>query len=461
MLGNRAGTLALTKALHLFGYALYLAFNTAARLFPLQLVFVAGRGMGLLVWAVFWNRRRLAVLNLKMALGKSEAESRFLARRHFMNLGANLLSALKLATMSDAQIRRRVTVSIAPEIPAASDRKGWVAMLSHMGNWELLGRLSPLFPQYRFGAIYQRLANDYVDRHFKESRARSGVTLFDRREGYWKAVTFLQEGGALGVLTDQYAGMPGTWMPFFRRLTSTSALAAALAQRTGVDILPVVIRTTGIARWHVSVGHPIERSTDAEVLTARINRELERQITASPEDWLWSHNRWKTPRWGFLLSGSNRRIYFPPGFDRATLIPYRILIRSVDDPAEAAVALPAVRAIKNGRPDAEVTIVAPEDLLAFWKTSGAVDALIPVVPGESAGRVAKKIKQAGYFDVCILLPPTRRAAAEAFLAGVPYRLGPPRRFLLNYWENPPGEGDPPAQGEARYRRIAEAAGAKV
>jgi len=398
---------------------------------------------------------------MQIALGKSEEESRGLAFLHFMNLGANLLSALKIATMSDAQIRRRVTVEILPVIPPEPDRKGWVALLSHMGNWELLGRLSPLFPQYRFGAIYQKLANDFVDRHFKQSRARSGVTLFDRRDGYWKSVTFLEAGGVVGVLADQYAGTPGTWMPFFGRLTSTSTLAAALAQRAHVDILPVVINTTGLARWQVSVGHPLPKSGDPEALTADINRELERQITASPADWLWSHNRWKTPRYGFLLSGSNRRVFFPPGYDRSTLLPYRILVRSVDDPAEANITVPAVQAIKRGRPDAEVTVIAPETLLEFWNAVAEVDAVISFSPQESARAVAKKIARAGRFDVGILLPDTLCAAVEMALADVPYRLGSPHRFLLNHWGNPPGMQGPPASGPERYRRIAGSAGAVV
>ena len=253
------------KIFHLTGYALYLASTAVARWFPLPLVFLAGRGAGGICYLLFAKRRSLAVSNIRSTLGKTEAEARALARQHFMNLGANLLSALKIATMSDAQIRERVTVEIAPEIPDEADRKGWVAILSHMGNWELLGRLSPLFPQYRFGAIYQKLANDYVDRHFKQSRARSGVTLFDRRDGYWKSIAFLEAGGVLGVLSDQYAGTPGTWMPFFRRLTSTSPLAAALAQRAGVPVLPIVINTTGTARWHVSAGHPLEQIGRAHV----------------------------------------------------------------------------------------------------------------------------------------------------------------------------------------------------
>lgn len=450
------------KFLHLAGYALYLGCVFLAGLIPLPLVFLFGKCLGALAYHLLRKRRRLAVSNMMAALGIGETMARKRTRRHFRNLGANLLSMLKIPAMSDARLWRHVTVEISPEISPSPDSRGWVGVISHMSNWELLFRLLPkLFPDYRFGAVYQKLANGYVNRHFNNSRARFGVTLFDRRKGYWSSVAFLKSGGVVGVLTDQYAGVPGTWMPFFGRLTSTSTLAAVLAQKVGVKMVPVVINTTGWARWKITIGNPLPKGASPEASTAAINRELERQISASPSDWLWSHDRWKTPRLGFLLTSSHRRVFLPPDFPRSKLAPYRILVRSVDDPAEAEMSVPAVRAIKHGRPDAHVTVVATEALAGFWKAVAEVDEVIPFPAGESPLAVAGKIARVGRFEVGILLPQARRAAVEMFLAGIPYRFGPPARFLLNTWRNPPGVPDPDAAGEARYRRIAAAAGAAI
>jgi len=449
------------KYLHLGGYGLYLGCTVIARLVPLPVIFVLGQGLGALGYFLLRKRRKLAVGNIRIALGLDETASRQLARRHFVTLGANLLAMLKTATMSDAQLWRHITFDIAPEIAANPEQKGCVAVLSHMSNWELPGRLGRLFPGHQFGAIYQKLANSRVNRHFNESRARQGVRLFDRQEGFWNAVSFLESGGVLGVLADQFAGVSGTWMPFFGRLTSTSTLAAALAHRVGVDLVPVVINTTGLARWHVSIGSPLVRGSSPEAATAAINRELENQITACPADWLWSHDRWKTPRFGFLLSASNRRVFFPPGFDRAKLKPYQILVRSVDDPVEAKLTIAAVRAIKLGRPDARVTVVAAGPLAEMWRSVAEVDEVLVFPPDENPWVVAKTIARAGRFDVGILLPANPRPALEMLLAGVPYRLGPPGRLLLNFWRNAPGFSDPEPRGAERYRRIAGAAGAAL
>ncbi len=446
----------LKSFLHFAGYSAYLASVLLARVFPLALVFKVGEGFGILAFYLFHKRRLLTIQNLKLALRVRDSQARRLACQHFANLGANLLCMLKIPSMSDAELSQHVTVEISPDVSMTGH--GFVAVLGHMSNWELLGRSSALFPHHRFGAIYQKLANPAVNGHFRRSRSKVGLTLFDRGGEFWDAVAFLESGGILGVLADQYAGVSGTWMPFFGRLTSTSTLPAALAGRVGVKLVPVTITTKGPAKWHVNVGKPLPQAS-TEAATGNINRELERQISASPTDWLWSHDRWKTPKFGFLLTGSQRRVFYPPNFDKSRIVPYRILIRSVDELEESILSLPAVRAIKNGRPDAQVTILCTESLAEHWRAISEVDDVISFESRASVFRVAKKIQTAGWFDVGILFPTPSRGAWEMFLAGVPYRLGPPSRMILNTWANPAGKMDPPPSGNERYLRIADAAGA--
>lgn len=453
-----ARMLSMQNFLPVIGYAVYRTSAFLARLIPLSVLFLVGKLLGRLAALVLRRRCRLAAANIGGALGVGEVTARGMACEHFAILGANLFAMLKIPSMTDAQIWRHVTFEIAPEVQ--TEGKGWVAVLAHMSNWELLARLARLFPQFRFGAVYQKLVNARVDAHFNRSRAALGITLFDRKEGFWKAVAFLESGGVVGVLADQFAGDSGTWMPFFGRLTSTTTLPAALAQRVGVELVPISVTTTGLARWRVVVGHPLPAADTPETATAIINRELERQITASPTDWLWAHDRWKTPRFGFLLSAGSRKMSFPRNFSMSTLVSYRILIRSVVDLEEAQITVAAVQAIKRGRPDARVTMVSPEALVGFWLGVEEVDAVISFADSESVWQVAKKISQAGPFEVGLLLPPDVRGGREMFLAGVPYRLGPPGRFPWSSWKNPPGRPEPEATGEKRYRRILSAAGAE-
>lgn len=282
---------------HLLAHALYRLGTGLVRGLPLPVVFLLGKVLGTLGYFFLENRRRLAVTNLQMALGRSTPEARVLARRHFSLLGANVLSILKISSLPESRLRRHVTLEVSPQAADLPAGTGFVAVLSHMGNWELAGRMAEFFPERRFGAIYQPLANPLVNQDFQARRARFGTTLFSRREGYWKPLDFLKSGGVLGVLADQNAGETGTPLPFFGHPASTSTLAASLAQRAGVHLVPVSLRTVGLARWKVTIGDPLPAHHDVQAATAAINRELERQIRMDPADWLWSHNRWKLTRY--------------------------------------------------------------------------------------------------------------------------------------------------------------------
>jgi ADP-heptose:LPS heptosyltransferase len=138
-----------------------------------------------------------------------------------------------------------------------------------------------------------------------------------------------------------------------------------------------------------------------------------------------------------------------------------MIIRGADALEEARASVPAVVAIKRGRPDAHVTMAAAEEQREFWKTVPEVDEFIGIEPGESASSVAEKIRMRGRFDAGILFSPEERAAQEFLEANVRYRIGPPCRFRLNDWKNAPGLQDPPESGAERYKRIANGIGGVV
>ena len=453
-------------------YLIYRAAFAAVSVLPLGFIFQAGRSLGLLCYWLMPPYRQLVLANLRIAFGgeKPEAELRALAREHFANLGANLLSSAKLASMPSDQIASRVRWENFERLTASLDaRHGVVGVISHLGAWELFAQMPVFVPKHRFSTIYQKLGNRWIDADVRRVRSRFGVAPFERKEGFGGPMKFLRDGGGLAILVDQHAGDGGIWTPFFGRLASTSPLAATLAARTGAALLPLAIYSDGPARWRIVASEPILRDAadTTESLTAKINAALEAQIRESPRDWFWVHNRWKTPQPKFLLAGYKRGIELPPGFSPEKLKPFRILIRSTNWLGDAVMSAPAVRAIKHGRPDARVSVLTKSKLADFWKTVAEVDEIIAIEPGDGVRNVAKKIA-AHDFDAAILFPNSVRAALEVWLAGVPRRVGFRARWrglLLNQFadekkrKNQPPR--PPRHQVFHYLQIAESIGAEI
>jgi heptosyltransferase II len=449
-------------------YLLYRAGSAIVGALPLPFLFALGEFLGICAWTFSAKYRRLATRNLEIAFAneKSPRELRQLVRRHFHRLGANLLSSAKLTQMPPEKILERVEVENI-EAMAREFRAGVpvVLVLSHLGTWEVFAQLMPKFVGFvRNASVYQGLGNSFIDEHVRRTRSQTGLELFDRHDGFEPVIELLRSGGGVGVLSDQHAGDHGVWTPFFGMLASTSPLPALLAKRTRAALIAAGVYTTGRARWRMVFTERFDQTgASVAVLTSKINEAIEQQIRRAPEDWFWVHNRWKTPQPNFLLAHYKRGIYLPPGISARDLKPFRILVRSSNWLGDAVMSVPAVRAIKNGRPDVHVTIAAPDKIAAMWSLIPEVDAIVSL-PDASLVSVVRLLRKQIRFDVAILFPNSLRVALESWLSGIVHRVGYRghwRSWLVNQIIREPRKPRPLEHHSLRFLRIARECGAET
>ncbi len=447
-------------------YLLYRAGSAIVSALPLQFLFVAGQCFGFCAWIFLGSYRRLALRNLRIALGdeKTPREMRRLVRCHFQQLGGNLVCGLKVGTMPLEKVARQIEVenvdAVHRELQAG---KPVILVLSHLSNWELLAQILPWLIGYvRNSTVYQKLGNRFIDAHVRKIRSRAGVELFDRSEGFHGAIELLRSSGAIGILSDQHAGDQGLWAPFFGRLASTSPLPGLLAKRTGAALIGAAVYTRGRGQWRLVFTPRFDQpGASVQTLTARANEVIEGQIRVAPEDWFWVHNRWKTPHPNFLLARYKRGVYVPPEASAENLKPFRILIRAPNWLGDSVMSVPAVRAIKAGRPDAHVTIAAPANLVPVWKLVREVDEVLPI-SARSVFAAARLLRRKNRFDAAIVFPNSIRAALEVCLARVPRRVGyrgHHRSWLLNQIVRDRVIPGPIEHQSERYLRIARELGA--
>ncbi|MFL6500797.1 MAG: lipopolysaccharide heptosyltransferase II, partial [Candidatus Udaeobacter sp.] len=245
---------------------------------------------------------------------------------------------------------------------------------------------------------------------------------------------------------------------------STSPLPALLAKRTRAALIAAGVYSTGRARWRMVFTERFdETGASLAVLTSKINQVIEQQIRRAPEDWFWVHNRWKTPEPNFLLAHYKRGIYLRPGILPNDLKQFRILIRSSNWLGDAVMSVPAVRAIKNGRPDVHVTIAAPAKVAAMWKLIPEVDTIILLSEGSFLS-VVRLLKQQMPFDVAIVFPNSLRVALETWLSGIPRTVGYRghwRSWLVNQIVRESKKPRPPEHHSLRFLRIARECGAET
>lgn len=255
-------------------------------------VFRLGEWIGRLLWSVMRQRRIIVRKNLRIALAglKPQEEIRDLARQSFVRSVANLLSAVHTAHLGADVLATRVNVEN-PEVleDAIQNGKGCILLPPHMGNWEILARISRLFPPDRaLGALYRPLNNPYLDARLTERRRSEGTRMFSKRDSLLEITRFLKSGGIIGILADQRAGPQGVVGNFFGRLTRSSPLPYLLIRRCKVPAFSISVRTVRPGYWALRY-HPVAAPHDTQACMDAI----EEAMRVSLIDVFWFQDRWK------------------------------------------------------------------------------------------------------------------------------------------------------------------------
>ena len=111
-----------------------------------------------------------------------------------------------------------------------------------------------------------------------------------------------------------------------------------------------------------------------------------------------------------------------------------LVVRSPNWLGDAVMAMPAVSNLKAIVGEDPLTVAAPEKLAALWRRCPFVDDVIALEKPKNLRATARQLR-AGQFGSTMLLPNSLRAALEAWLAGIPQRLGYARGgrgFLLTH-----------------------------
>jgi KDO2-lipid IV(A) lauroyltransferase len=284
-------------------YLVLRALMAVTGLLPLALAGALGEQVGALGYFFAGKERRKALASLARAWPEwTEAQRVELARRAFRHLGR---AAGEMVCVRQLDARRAELVEWPKEDRARMDAalargKGVVFVTGHVGNWEVLARHVALegYP----AAVIGKEASDPRTTAMVERFRTSGKLRVIWRGAAGAAKDMLRTlrgNGILGLLIDQDTKVQSVWVPFFGHLAKTPRAAADLALRTGaVPMLGFAVRVAP-GRYRISMQDVALPESEGEAavteLTAALTRGIEAAIRANPEQWVWMHERWKSP----------------------------------------------------------------------------------------------------------------------------------------------------------------------
>ncbi|MDI6808451.1 MAG: lysophospholipid acyltransferase family protein [Candidatus Eisenbacteria bacterium] len=285
-------------------YLLYwfvLLVTMAARVLPRRLMLSIMGLLGTGAYYLLSKPRKKTIENLEIAFPElRHEERRAIAKGVFRDIGRNLVDILRLPFMSASELDKIVRVRGKEVLDdVLSRRKGVVVVTGHIGSWELL---ASYFSRkgYRVNALMRTLYDPRLDSLLARIRESAGIVQIPRDGALGKIFRALKRGEIVGFLLDQDTKVEGTFVEFMGKEAYTPVGAVRVAMRSGAPIIPAAIRLDADGKHVIEIGRELDLTfsgdyaEDIKMNTQKCTSSLEAFIRATPTQWVWMHERWKT-----------------------------------------------------------------------------------------------------------------------------------------------------------------------
>ncbi|AMR29667.1 lauroyl acyltransferase [Hymenobacter psoromatis] len=275
---------------------------------PLGVLYAVARVIYWLLAYVVHYRQKVVLDNLSHAFPeKSAAEIRNIGRQFYWHFAQIVVEILKLGSISAAELQRRMHFTN-PELLGGYLAQGRqvLGVGSHMGNWEwVLAGAAARFPGQVAG-VYKPLSNKFFEYFVRHLRMRLGAEVVPMLSTLRYLVAHRGQGQILSLVSDQAAGPDDRpyWTDFLHRPAGFYTSIDRLTPQFNAVVL--FASTRRVKRGYYTITFMelpgSEVTTDLSLdaahypIIASFVQMLAADIQAAPEQYLWTHRRWKHKR---------------------------------------------------------------------------------------------------------------------------------------------------------------------
>ncbi len=170
-----------------------------------------------------------------------------------------------------------------------------VFISGHFNNFELMA-MEIEKANIDLCAIYRPLNNPFLNiimenirkKHICKNQIKKG------KSGTRNLIDLFKKKFSVALMIDQRVS-EGETVKFFNKLAKTTTIPAQLVKKYGCRIVPVYIERKNKHFFKLSFQNPIKFDENSSIkeITFELNKVLEDMIIKNPDQWIWSHDRWK------------------------------------------------------------------------------------------------------------------------------------------------------------------------
>ena len=170
-----------------------------------------------------------------------------------------------------------------------------VFISGHFSNFELMA-MHIEKSGIKLSAIYRPLNNIFLNKimerirkkYICKNQIKKGIG------GMKKLINLKKNNYSTALMIDQRVSQ-GIISNFFNHKALTTTVPAQLVKKYRIPVVPIFIERINDINFKIVIKNPVNFNNDLSIkdITERLNRILEQMILFKPEEWIWSHNRWK------------------------------------------------------------------------------------------------------------------------------------------------------------------------
>ncbi|PID95339.1 MAG: lipid A biosynthesis acyltransferase [Bacteroidetes bacterium] len=270
-------------------------------LLPLPVIYLLSTILSWTLLHVVKYRRKVVEENLLRSFPhKSMQERKRIMRKFYRNLSDIIFETIKMRHLSSRQLARRFTIKN-PELlqPLFDAKKSFLIVTGHYGNWEWVWKGIAMAYPHQGIILTKPLKDPFFEQYMRKalrSRKAPGL-IISYKKAYRHLIKHKADFLFAGILGDQTPtrGEINFWTSFLHQPTPFFLGTEKIARTLNMPVIYMITTRPARGRYEVSfeVITTQPTTTQEHEITLKYVHLLEKHIEKYPDNWLWSHKRWK------------------------------------------------------------------------------------------------------------------------------------------------------------------------
>ena len=245
----------------------------------------------------FSETKKIILNNLKYSsIGEDEIDRKKIVNSMWGNYGRILSEYPFLKDFRNEKLDEYIKVNGLNYLEnLVKSKKSAIFVSGHFNNFELMAMIIEK-NGVNLAALYRPLNNYFLNETMESIRKNylCKKQIKKGKSGTRDIINLLKQNYSIALMIDQRVS-EGIKINFFGRDAFTTTIPAQLIKKYNLDVIPVYIERKNNLFFDVQFEKPISfsNSIGAVQITEKLNNILERMILKNPDQWIWSHNRWR------------------------------------------------------------------------------------------------------------------------------------------------------------------------